>query len=185
MTDFDTWLTFAVGSDETGPGGEEGGWDSDDPSPENPTWRGIEYFEFCDWMGVPHGRLLFAAFRELCTRTVIGKITESNYWTPAQTELLPTGANIIYVDHCFNAGQGSAVRCLQSALGVEVGGIFGPVTRLALRGVNPITLIASLHDAIEADYRTKGSFPKYGTGWLGRNDRGAALAMKLATNKGP
>jgi lysozyme family protein len=108
MTDFDAWLTFAVGSDETQPGGEEGGWNGDDPSPSNPTWRGIEYDEACAFLNMPG--MAADTFRSLVTRTCIGEIAKARYWARFHVDLLPSGPNVLYADGCFN---GRGVENLQ------------------------------------------------------------------------
>jgi len=114
----------------------------------------------------------------MVTRTIVGKIAEAGYWIPAKCELLPPGPSLLYMDHTWNAGQGASVRCLQTALGVEVDGVLGPQTESAMQAATE-DLTNALHDAIAADYRADAKFPIYGADWLGRNDRGRDLALTL------
>ena len=184
---FPKWLDFAFGTSETAPGGEEGGFNANDPSTENPTFRGIELNEWRKWRG--DMSLTGADMRAQLRRTEIAALTHAWYWVPAQVRIVPTGLDLLYADHCFNAGQGGGVRCLQAAINaigknkLAVDGALGPITQramLALTATDALPLLDALHKAIAADYRSMAKFPEFGSDWLGRNDRATFLAMRLA-----
>ena len=175
---FPPWVTFAFGASETAPGGEEGGWNGSDPSPENPTWRGIEYDEWCKWCGAP---MTFDGFRASCTRSAIMLYVKPAYWDLVHGDDLPLGVDVLIADHCLNAGPGAARACIrawQAGLGVDPDGVVGPLTKLAMRGA-PNALL-TLRDCIEGDYRTKRQWAAYGAGWIARLGRCLTLARKLA-----
>ena len=197
MTDFDAWLTFAVGAGETtaDENSAEGGWTPDDPSEDNPTWRGIIYREACDWFGV--SEMPFDEFRSRVTRAVIGRMATVDYWVPSHAAMLPFGA-VLYMDHCFNAGLGgwrikSAAWCLQTALmavGVDCGGVdgvLGPKTTAAMALLprkigftNSAVFINALAAARLANYRTKRQWVWAGKGWTRRTEHCRLLALQLA-----
>ena len=193
MSDFNAWLSFAFGDSETEPGGEEGGWDQNDPVTDppgqNPTYRGILFDEWKAWRGCPS--LTQDDFRRMLTRTEIGQITNAGYWVPSHAGLLRCGA-VLYIDHTFNAGLGgwrikSAAWCLQTALaavGVECGGadgVLGPRTTAAMSAlVPPAPFINALAAARIANYRTKPQWGWAGSDWTRRTEHCRILALQLA-----
>jgi lysozyme family protein len=196
MSDFAALITFLVGDSETQPGGEEGGWNQNDPPTvppgQNPTYRGISFDEWRAWRG--DQTLTQAQFREMLTRSEIKGIVRAGYWEPSHAELLPFGS-VLYADHVFNAGLGgwrtkSAAWCLQTALeavGVNCGGadgVLGPQTTGAMRVVGKVAKPGEFIDALAAarvaNYRTKREFSWAGTGWLRRVERCRVLNRRLA-----
>ena len=180
IANFDLWLTFAIGLSETEPGGEEGGM-SLDTGVNNPTWRGIALDEWQRWR--EDESLNGGDMQRMLWRTEIGKLTLANYWAPIRGDTLPAGADVLVMDHCFNAGQGSVdacVRAWQTRLDVTPDGIVGAVTTLAMRGAGTATALGWLRDCIEVDYRTKRQFPEDGADWLARLRRCTTLAKQLA-----
>lgn len=180
-TDLDTWLTFAVGSSETEPGGEEGGWLANDPSPDNPTWRGVEYKEACKFLNMPG--MAADTFKTVVTRTVVGQIALENYWNVYKVDLLPLGVAILYMDQCWVGG---GVVDLQMAmnnifsLNLTLDGALGPMTLKAMEDnlptANKVQLLEHLEAAAEIRYRSLDKFVLYGQGWLNRLHACAALA---------
>jgi len=193
MTDFNAWLSFAIGDDETKPGGEEGGlsWDT---GADNPTWRGVQYNEFCKWKGVPTLGMPFSYFTAQCTRAVIGQIAGSQYWDKFHVDLLPSGPNMLYMDGCFNGG---GVANLQSTMNtlfsarLAVDGDLGPKTLAAMDGladVPPGALIDRYVAAADARYihlAQQDRFAGFLDGWRHRLRRCEDLALNLADNKPP
>ncbi len=187
MSDFDQWLLAAVGADEVEPGGWEGGWNASDPSPANPTWRGIQYVEARDFLGVTSISFSFADFRAQMTRTQISALTQANYWDKSHADLLPVGADILYMDQVFVGG---GVANLQTALNnlgmasLTVDGDPGPLTLAAMQKALPVAspapLISALYAAAKARYYRLGSFPTNGKGWLSRLGQATSLARRIA-----
>ena len=176
VSSFETWLTFAVGSSETEPGGEEGGY-YDDPS-GGPTWRGIELSEWRDHRN--DQTLTGADMRKLLHRSEIGFIAAAGYWLPMRCCDMPDGVDIMMQDHGFNAGRFGAAYILQEILGVTRDGRIGPLTLLALSARDPKEIILQLQKSMETDYRSKREFAQDGADWLGRLGRCTSLAIKLA-----
>jgi lysozyme family protein len=194
MTDFDRWLSFAVGDLETitdadvrnGLAGEEGGWNQNDPQTDppgqNPTFRGIEFNEWRHWHSSPTWTQ--AQFRTLLTRTEIGQIALAQYWEPFHVNLLPAGATILYQDGVWVGG---GVENLQMAMngllgaGLTIDNELGPATLAAMQRLAAIPaqqIIASYTLAAQARYRALGR-PEDLAGWLGRLGRCKALATSL------
>lgn len=186
--DLDTWLTFAVGECEAAPlvdgGGFEGGWTADDPSPDNPTWRGVEYEEAKEFLGL--SSLTFSDFRFNITRSVIRRLVKARYIDPYYVVLLPSGPNVLYLDLCWVGG---GVRALQLALnvlssaGLQIDDRLGPLTLGAMRKyaltLNPSALIDALRAGGEEHYRSLEKFELYGEGWLRRLNAAAKMAHGL------
>jgi lysozyme family protein len=176
---FDPWCEFAFGVSETSPGGKEGGFNADDPSRENPTWRGIELSEWRDWR---HDQTLTADdMRDLLRLSEIKEISHENYWNVVNGDGLPAGVDVLLSDHALNAGPETTAILLQRMLDVRVDGKIGPITLLALRGFGtPGQSIIKIRNKMEADYRSDRKFPEDGNGWLARLNICTALAIKLA-----
>jgi len=183
-TSFDAWVAFAFGTAENNPGGEEGGWNPTDPSPDCPTWRGIEYTEWCQWC---HASMTFEGFRASCNLTAIKIFVREAYWNRYRVDLLPAGGDVLYADGVFNGG---GVENLQRTLNtlcglsLEADGVLGPATLAAMEvhlpTIAPRTLIDAYAAAAEVRYRRLAKFPQYGGGWLARLGRCHVLATKLA-----
>ena len=186
---FDAWINFILGASENQPGGEEGGWNWDDPATEppgqNPTWRGIEYEEACQWCGVDS--MEFSNFRALFTRSAIARLARSKYWDLYRVDLLPAGPNVAYADGVFNGGGVANLQAALNALcgaGLKHDNELGPVTiatmRTHLPSIDPTALIRAYGEAAEARYRSLAKFSEDGAGWLARLGRCLALARQLA-----
>ncbi len=191
MTNFDRWLTFAIGTCAKEPltdgGGEEGGWTPSDPTPANPTMRGIEYDEACAWFSQT---ITFQQFRLMMTRTVVGQIAEANYWEKCLVDLLPSGPDVMYMDGVWNGG---GVANLQTTLNVLCGADLtvdndlGVLTVRATHGLATIPagkIIDTYSDVAEVRYRSLGK-PQFLSGWLGRLGRCKLLAEQIVVQNPP
>ena len=192
MSDFTTWLTFAVGADETQPGGEEGGWNQNDPLTippgQNPTYRGIEFYEWCSWRG--DHTLTQAQFRALLTRTEIGRIAQVKYWSAYNVPLLPVGPTVLFADGVWNGGGVANLQTAMNAIfatGLTADDDPGPKTLAAMQQclptADPAMLIYNYVNAADSRYRVLGQNPKFAADlpdWLGRLGRCKALALQVA-----
>jgi lysozyme family protein len=187
MTDFDAWLSFAVGDGETEPGGEEGGlsWDT---GADNPTYRGLQRNEVDKAVG---RKLTLVEFRTICTRTFIGRFTQVHYWNAYRVDLLPSGPDVLYMDGVFNGGGVENLQaiinylCLPTTL-LSADGIFGKLTLAAMAGLVALPdaqIIAKYSQVAEMRYRWLAQQPRFApdlAGWLGRLGRCKELALKIA-----
>jgi lysozyme family protein len=93
---------------------------------------------------------------------------KQRYWDAVRGDDLPVGLDYLMFDFGVNAGPGRAIRVLQSAVGVNPDGGFGPMTFAAVQAINPVELIEKFSQAKEDFYRSLAQFPTFGKGWLNR-----------------
>ena len=170
MTPFDTAVAFTLR--------EEGGFTDDPRDPGGATNLGITLATLTHWRGRP------ATADDVRHLTIAeaDAIYQALYWHAMRCDLLPIGIALMVFDFGVNAGPGTSARELQSAIGVTVDGVVGPVTALAVKGADRAGLIGALHDAHEQHYRGLDDFPVFGAGWLARLTRCTARATDLAAS---
>lgn len=94
------------------------------------------------------------------------EIAKANYWTPYRCDQLPP-AIAFHVFDCVYHG-GSAVRWLQSCVGVEPDNIIGPKTVQAVRSADPAALVMQFNRK-RLEYLTKlQNWPSNSRGWTMR-----------------
>jgi lysozyme family protein len=109
----------------------------------------------------------------------IQTIYHLQYWEAVQGDRLPPGVDLMVFDLAVNCGVGTAIRCLQRALGVKADGHLGQVTLDAASSALAIDLIEELRQRRAAYHRQCKTFWKHGKGWLARTDRVAAQATRM------
>jgi lysozyme family protein len=99
-------------------------------------------------------------------------IYQGGYWTPARCDGLKERLDLVEFDTSVNMGVHRAIRFLQSAVGCDVDGNFGPGTQRAVDAADAGLTLAAYCDAREQYYRELvkknadlGAFLK---GWLNR-----------------
>ena len=150
---------------------------SEDP---NPTQCGIEQGEYDVWRqtwgeSVQSVKLITAAERE--------SIYYQSYWLPRCQTLVP-GLDLQYFDTSVNQGATAVVYILQTAVGTDSDGIWGPLTQAAVDGISDVrSVIEKFTAARQAAYRRYVSFRLYGVDWIRRaSEIGQdALSMTLST----
>lgn len=110
-------------------------------------------------------------------------IYKKNYWDAVRGDDLPKGLDLSVFDFGVNAGPGRAIKMLQRMVGTPDDGKFGPGT---LKAVNDYITKFSLSTAIKnyanarrAYYKSLGTFPTFGRGWLRRVDEVEKRALTL------
>jgi len=101
------------------------------------------------------------------------------FWDTLSGDQLPAGIDLMLFDHGVVAGWGEAAREVQGVVGVTVDGIIGPQTLTAIRARPVLGLIHRLVITQRIRYMSRPTFTEFGTGWLRRLDRRAALAMGM------
>ena len=91
-----------------------------------------------------------------------------DYWDAVAGDLLPSGIDYAAFDFAINAGGYASRKFIQSALGVNDDGIFGPVTLAAIKGANGKDLLAKFSQNKIRFYQELSNFDVYGKGWLKR-----------------
>lgn len=152
----------------------EGGNDDDPADHGGRTSRGITQREYDAWMKEQD-----RAPRDVWTASNedVAAIYRSEYWGSICT-LLPIGIDYLYFDMAVNAGPDRAARLLQEALAVNVDGRIGPVTREAIRHVNPEKIIER-YSTIKANWYRSLHQPRFLKGWLNRTKAVHDIALKM------
>lgn len=97
------------------------------------------------------------------TRAAAGDIYRPEYWAPNRCGEMPWGWALAMFDGAVNQGEHCA-GMLQTAVGVPVDGIIGPVTLAAVRTATPAMFDAFLELRLAA-YRRDAGWPRYRHSW--------------------
>jgi lysozyme family protein len=104
--------------------------------------------------------------------TEVEAIYEDRYWRPSRANLLSDHLDLVQFDTAVNMGVGRAIRFLQSAVGCEADGLFGPGTQQAVEACDHGTAVVSycnlreqFYHALVAKDATQQIFLK---GWMNR-----------------
>jgi len=91
-----------------------------------------------------------------------------DFWQAGQMDKLNPAVAFQAFDFAVNSGIQTALRKLQSAVGVADDGNIGPVSLAAINGMEPAKVIM-LYVAERLDFwRALSTFPSFGAGWIGR-----------------
>lgn len=93
---------------------------------------------------------------------------KNKYWNAVRGDELPSGIDYLVFDFAVNAGVGRSIKTLQSAVGTQPDGDFGPLTIAAVQLASPQDLIEKFSQAKEDFYRSLDTFDTFGKGWLNR-----------------
>ena len=158
----------------------EGGYSDDPYDPGGPTNFGITIGDYARWRQVSLHSNNYARMREelrhIAPETV-RSIYEKRYWEPAGCAEMPSGLALMHFDAGVNHGIGTAIRILQTALGVDADGEIGPITRRAIRENNMKRTLQRYADGRRRRYRSLSHFWRFGRGWLRRVDRTLERAL--------
>ena len=154
---------------------DEGGNDDDPADHGGRTSRGITQREYNAWRaeGALPQRDVWQA-----TKQEIEQIYRSEYWDPFCDDF-PPGIDYLYFDFAVNAGPARAAKTLQRALGVIADGRIGPITRQAIKAVDPLALISRFSNSKRDFYRNLHQ-PRFLNGWLNRVNHVQQVAMQMA-----
>jgi lysozyme family protein len=104
--------------------------------------------------------------------TELRSIYQGGYWTPAHCDGLNERLDLAQFDTAVNMGVHRAIRFLQSAIGCDVDGSFGPGTQRAVDVADTGLTIVAYCDAREEYYRElvkkNGDLEVFLKGWLNR-----------------
>jgi len=157
QSNFDKSLAFVLK--------DEGGNDDDPADHGGRTSRGItqnEYDAIRTKAGLPKQDVWTASDAEIAT------IYHDCYWLP-ECDDLPVGIDYMFFDMKVNSGPGRARVLLQRSLGVQVDGVFGPITQAAVAKSDPASLIGYFTEEKRAFYKSLNQ-PRFLKGWLNRCD---------------
>jgi hypothetical protein len=154
---------------------EEGGYTNDPDDPGGPTNFGITLKDLEDWRGRP----VTAEDVKNMTKAEAREIYRSKYWNPMQCGDLPAGIDLEVFDFGVNAGPRTAIRMLQSVLGVIADGSIGPITLSASRAAVPRTVIEDFSERRLEYYRSLREWPHFGAGWTNRTNSVEKVALRM------
>lgn len=166
---------------------QEGGYTDDPQDPGGPTNRGLTLSDLARHRGLSltdatRGPLL----NDL--RTIsdheLREIYHRDYWLAAACHQFPAYLSAFHFDTAVNMGTGTAIRMLQTALGVTIDGEVGPETLKAAHSAAIPILLRDYADLRRRRYRSLSGFHRFGRGWLARVDRTLTFSLKLANRKG-
>lgn len=149
--------------------GEEGGESNNPADRGGHTYRGVTQRTFTSWLSANN-----QDDRDVITMTDAECKTLSKvmFWNRAQCDDCPELTGCFHFDSAFNHGPANAVRLIQEALGVEVDGVFGPLTASACKVADDKVLLGRYFEARQAFYqRILASDPSqavFKNGWANR-----------------
>lgn len=155
----------------------EGGW-SDHPSdPGGATMKGVTlavYRTFKNDPGATKAQLRAISDADL------NAIYRRNYWLASSCDKLPAGVDLMTFDVAVNSGPSRARRWLQEAVGSTPDGVIGPQTLARVLAIPAPELVQRLSTRRDKFYRSLGTFPTFGKGWLARLKNVTTKAMEFA-----
>ncbi|MBX9682510.1 MAG: TIGR02594 family protein [Hyphomicrobium sp.] len=163
----------------------EGGYSDDPFDPGGPTNRGITLHVLAHWkaetLDAASRDRLVAELKRISNDTV-ESIYRARYWQPAECAAMPPPLALVHFDASVNHGVGGAMRLLQTALGVDADGEFGPMTKAAIGSNNIAEILVRYGELRRQRYRALPHFWRFGKGWLRRVDATLALAETWRAN---
>jgi len=158
----------------------EGGWSSHPSDPGGDTMRGVTqktYKAFRKSQGLPSQSV------KLITDAEVHQLYYQHYWQPCKAELMVPPLAVVHLDTAINFGVTGAFKFLQEALGLEIDGIFGPKTEVALASHNnQATALKYLACRIAYRHQRVKKRPSQSVflqGWLNRDRDLEKLVLKL------
>ncbi len=161
----------------------EGGYSNDPYDPGGPTNFGITLKVYAKWHGLRLGASNHATLKARLKNiqaSEVAAIYRKNYWRQASCEDFSPGLALMHFDCAVNQGVSRAIRFLQQAVGTDVDGEIGPLTRAAAAGMSEQRAVDAYADIRRNHYRSLHHFWRFGRGWLRRATRTLALAKKMA-----
>ena len=149
----------------------EGGWTDDPYDPGGATNKGITIHDWAVWNKVkvsPANANALKATLKAAPDDTIKAIYRAYYWEKASCGHLPTALALVTFDCAVNQGVVTSLRMLQSAVGTDVDGEFGPKTKAAAAKMDQALAIRTFIEARRVRYRSLKTFWRFGRGWLNR-----------------
>ena len=143
----------------------EGLWSDNPADPGGATMKGITLSVYREWKRNPHistEELMVIPDEE------VYNLYKELYWNKVQGDYLPAGVDYAVFDSAVNMGVGRAAKLIQEAVGVTADGVLGPASVSAIQKTDPKELIEKFSQLKENFYRSLGTFPTFGVGWLRR-----------------
>lgn len=143
----------------------EGGFAILAHDPGGATMEGITLETYREWKRNPH---LTAEDLKAIPDQEVHDLYKQNFWDKIHGDDLPDGIDYAVFDAAVNMGVGRAAKLIQEAAGVTADGVIGPASLSAIQAHDSKELIEKFSKLKEAFYRSLGTFPVFGVGWLRR-----------------
>lgn len=144
----------------------EGGFVNHPSDPGGMTNLGVTAKVWEEWVGHAVDEKQMRAL----TPEVVGPLYKRKYWDACRADDLISGLDYCVFDVAVNSGPGRAVKFLQSCIGANVDGGFGPATLALVRKAesDPERLI-SVYCAKRLEFlQNLSTFATFGKGWSRR-----------------
>ena len=105
------------------------------------------------------------------------------YWDAVKGDHLQNGVDISVADFGVNASPRRAVKYLQRVAGATQDGVIGNQTLAMVHDMEIPELLRKYAQQRESYYRKLDDFPRYGKGWLRRNEEILEKAMEMNYGK--
>jgi lysozyme family protein len=152
---------------------EEGGYTDDTRDPGGITNLGVTRATWQQWVG----HVVSPQEMKDLTPSLVTPLYRERYWNPVKGDIMPSGLDLCLFDSGVNQGPGTAVKVLQTILGVTADGAFGAKTAAALEGKPLSELVQKFCQERTARYHNTKNFDLYGKGWLKRVERCQSEAL--------
>lgn len=161
----------------------EGGYSNDPYDPGGPTNFGITLKVYASWLNTPLTAVTQASLTERLKKipaSDVAAIYQKNYWQRASCEDFSSGLALMHFDCAVNQGVSRAIRFLQQAVGTDVDGEIGPMTRAAAAKMPVDRVLEAYAEIRRKHYRSLHHFWRFGRGWLRRVSRTLIRATHMA-----
>lgn len=117
---------------------------------------------------------------EKLTRDEASAIYLNDFWKPIKGDDLPPAIALGVFDFAVNAGRGTAVKMLQTVLGVVADGVLGPKSLEAAREADAVLIASRYAEARILYYADLKNWASWRRAWTRRAIEAAVAAVKLA-----
>ena len=144
----------------------EGGYVHHELDPGGRTNLGVTQRVWEEWLGRPVSE---KEMRNL-TPTMVKPLYKRKYWDAVRADDLVSGVDYAVFDVAVNSGAGRAIKFLQSCVGVDADGGFGPRTLAAVKVAeqDPKRLIEQYSARRLEFLQSLKTFETFGRGWSRR-----------------
>lgn len=134
------------------------------------------------WKSAVNLRLVSGSI-DNATKAQCETILRGMYWVKCHCPDLPLGVDLMCFNDAMLTGVSHAAGLLQRCVDVKDDGVIGPITLLAVRGIQPELLISKLRAADEKYLSELHNAPLYLRGWDRREQYMASIALKMGMPK--
>ena len=157
----------------------EGGYVNHPSDPGGMTNLGVTARVWQEWIGHEVDEKQMRAL----TPELVAPLYKRKYWDACRADELISGLDYCVFDVAVNSGPGRAIKFLQSCVGVNADGGFGPATLAAVKEAekDPVRLI-TVYSAKRLEFlQSLNTFATFGKGWSRRVAEVKEKALGMVT----